>query len=123
MENGIEVAETIAPRARWGIEQAEERREGVRVLRDARAARAGERMENASENERSGRNKDGGDRTPRARAGWREGEREREASIAVRKRKKPEREPGGTTRPCSVPNTRAARVAHGSSGRTHARRR
>lgn len=121
MENGIEVAVAIAPRVRWGIEQAEERRVGVRVLRSARATRAGERMENASENERSERNKDGGDRTPRARAGWREGEREREASIAVRERKKPEREPGGMTRPYSVLNTRAARVAHGSSGRTHAR--
>lgn len=59
----------VAPRTRRGIEQVEERKEGVRALRGARAARAGERMRDASENERTGRNKDGGDRAPRARAG------------------------------------------------------
>lgn len=69
MENVIEVAEAVAPRTRWGLEQAEERKEGVRAVRGARAARAGERMRNASENERSSCNKDSGDRAPRARAG------------------------------------------------------
>jgi len=67
MENVIEITEAIAPRTRWGIEQAEERMEGC--VPCARAARAEERMRNASEHERSGCNKDGGDCAPRARAG------------------------------------------------------
>lgn len=33
----------VVLRAGWGIEQVEERKEGVRALRGARAARAGER--------------------------------------------------------------------------------
>lgn len=48
MESAIEVAEAPLRRERdGGIEQAEERKEGVRALRGARAARAGERMRDA----------------------------------------------------------------------------
>lgn len=43
MENAIEITEAIAPGARWGIEKAVDRKEGVRTLRGARAARVGKR--------------------------------------------------------------------------------
>lgn len=49
MENAIEITEAIAPGARWGIEKAVDREEGVRTLRGARAARVGKRRARTSD--------------------------------------------------------------------------
>lgn len=113
MENGIEITEAVAVKERDG-DRAGRRKKGGGAYFGARAARAWRTRARAR------------NRATRTVAivrhereqGDEEGEREREASIVVMEKRRPER---GATRDL-VLNTRAARVAHGSSP-THARRR
>lgn len=115
MENGIEITEAVAVKERDG-DRAGRRKRGGGAYFGARAARAWRTRARASASNRA--TKTAATVRHEREQGDEEGEREREASIVVMEKRRPER---GTTRDL-VLNTRAARVAHGSSS-THARRR